>query len=682
MVERRRGVRTRSMVSVAILRTQFDRSAHDYIDCFVPFAVDCIKSMGSDAISLPEVVQCIYYRFQLNVPLSAMKTILHRTNRKGYITSHGQTYTPTDKLRHTPLLEPSIRSIERSIEALVIEFQEYARSQHGMQWDRPTCEYALLTRLAEDMPTFLGAAVAGRPIPQAGRNDAREAVIVNNYLCHIYAADPAAFSTLETLIKGTALASALVLPVMGEATRRFDALRMYFDSGLLIRSLGLEGEVHREATLELLALLRDLGAQTLCHSRTAEEVRRVLRVAARALREAATESVVEYGPTIRYLIENRYDRSRLISLIGGLEDALLSIGITVSDEPRPEPAEALDEPHLRKVLGERVRYRTDAAVTHDVEMIRLMHSLRSGDSVTILENCRAIFVTSHTGLVDAAAELQSPDLDAIPYCIGEQTLAMLAWLKKPHDAPNLLEKTFLSSVYAALNPSFELWEHYVEKIADLQGEGIFGPDDSALLVYSHQAHNALVDKTFGEASAFTEGTVAEVLAAAHEHLRQEGEERAEQRERELRQQLIDAELETERAQLQTIDTVTQLNSLSSTVERLARLREQTLKNSAARYARWVVRPAGVVFGVCVVAVALTGIPGLPFGVEDVRFGGSMAKGLWVFALACGVLGTIVAVLWGFGLVELIRAVEAKVAERLFKWLTRLTSAPGAREPQG
>ena len=70
-----------------------------------------------------------------------------------------------------------------------------------------------------------------------------------------------------------------------------------------------------------------------------------------------------------------------------------------------------------------------------------------------------------------------------------------------------------------MQPPDHLWKRYLAETARLQEEGRISAQEYYLLRHSLAAKSALMDLTQGNDSAFSEGTVQEVLTIAKERLR-------------------------------------------------------------------------------------------------------------------------------------------------------------------
>jgi hypothetical protein len=102
-------------------------------------------------------------------------------------------------------------------------------------------------------------------------------------------------------------------------------------------------------------------------------------------------------------------------------------------------------------------------------------------------------------------------------------MTTIVWLKNPLGAPDLPRKRIIADCYAAMNPPERLWRLYLDEVEALRNRNDLAENDYHLLRYSTEARRALTEITLGDADAFSEGTVREVLAVAQRAIRGEAE---------------------------------------------------------------------------------------------------------------------------------------------------------------
>src|SRR6185295_208279 len=85
--------------------------------------------------------------------------------------------------------------------------------------------------------------------------------------------------------------------------------------------------------------------------------------------------------------------------------------------------------------------------------------------------------------------------------------------------PDLPLKRLIADSYAAMQPPDAIWKLYLVEIARLEDNGRVTAEEYYVLRHSLAAKATLMDLTHGDPTAFTEGTVQEVLQVAKETLR-------------------------------------------------------------------------------------------------------------------------------------------------------------------
>jgi len=403
---------------------------------------------------------------------------------------------------------------------------EFCSTHYGIDFSKEEAQSALLSYLKDRSSPILAAAVEGEPIPKPAQPIKSAEYLVRSFIGHLCEADPKGFEYLETIVKGNMLASVLYFPELGKVTRRFGRVEIYFDTSFLLRALGLAPRSMQISYRELMALLYELNAELRCFEHTVEEMRGILDFAARALRDRKSLRYA-LGEALEFFVEQNYRSSDVELIIARLEQSLSALRVQVKRRPPYEDKFCVDEGKLQSVLQEVVGYRKEETLRHDLDSLTAIHRLRYGQFPLAIETCNAIFVTTNFSLVQASAQFfreeYRDDAVSVPHCIMNHVLTTLAWLKKPLRAPELPQKRIIADCYAALSPSDALWRLYLREIGRLQQRGDILQHDYDLLRFSMEARNLLLDITLGDAEAFTEGTVREVLERAQAGVRAETE---------------------------------------------------------------------------------------------------------------------------------------------------------------
>ncbi|MGH9321424.1 MAG: hypothetical protein ACRD3V_16250, partial [Vicinamibacteria bacterium] len=259
----------------------------------------------------------------------------------------------------------------------------------------------------------------------------------------------------------------------------------------------------RLACLDLLELLKELGATVRCFHHTEEETAGVLENKAASLRGKTVEQPDTF-------MSEPFTLAEVEELLMTLPQKLKELGIEVIDTPTwtVEP----DEAELADAIEEEVHYLRDRAREKDVMSLAAVYRLRNGRRMLRFEDARAVFLTTNTTLARAASSFFR-DLEsngAVPLAMSLTMMSRLAWVKKPLAAPDLPAHLVRASAYAALNPSNALWRTYMEEADRRLAGGAISPDEYHFLRSSREAREALMDVTLGDEDAFTAGTLDEI----------------------------------------------------------------------------------------------------------------------------------------------------------------------------
>lgn len=310
--------------SLAVIKANFDRR-HDYVENFVPFTADCLRRAESPVVVAPEIRACVEAHFGIRIPLRAIAAILARCERHGYVTRKFDIYYPdADKLEG---LTFSVDRAEvlRSYALVLTQLRTFARERFQQNWTEESADAAFVAYLREGTAPVLMAAVDGQPIPAPAETVRGAHLIVNEFALAAYENDPPLFGFLETVMKGSMLATALYFPDLSKVDGRLQGVDVYFDTKFLLRAIGASGPVMQEATREVMDLVFELGGNLRCFEHTRDEIRGVM--ASQIERFLTADGLAEaYGETLDYFASKGGGASDLSLLLSRLDRFRRSLG--------------------------------------------------------------------------------------------------------------------------------------------------------------------------------------------------------------------------------------------------------------------------------------------------------------------------------------------------------------------
>ena len=505
--------------SLALLKVNYDRQRKDYFDNFVPMVVECLRVSPEEVVSLPTLQSDLQQHFGLKLPQNAIKTVLKRARKRNYVTVHNGVYYRNEDQIQDLGFSTEQKRVRIEHESLLQDFVTFCDQRLSISLSSDDADAALQAYLKEHQLQLVNAVTHGTVVPPAGRSVRNFRYLVSSFVWHLQDTASVALNYLETVVKGHILADAIFLPDPGNASRKFRETEVYFDTPFLLNALGYGGEAQKEPCVELIDLLYETGAELRCFTHTRDEIRGVLEMCANQVQSNDTRETL--GPeSLRNFRSLGYSKSDVMMLADGLEKDLRALHIRiVGKAPHGEREYQIDEDALREELEEAVNYSRPQQVLRDVDSISAIMRLRKGAYPHRLEECRALFVTTNSALVNAVQrKFSDGSRGSVSPCITDQALTNLLWLKKPTAAPDLPRKRIIADCYAAIQPSEHLWKLFLDEIEKLNRMAEVTADQYYMLRNSTAVEIALVEITQGREEGFTEGTVPEILVRVQSNI--------------------------------------------------------------------------------------------------------------------------------------------------------------------
>lgn len=507
-----------ALVSLAILKVNWDECGKDYVECFIPFAVECIRQSTDDVVSLPWFQEQLKTQFGLTIPLNPLRMILVRASKKGYLRKeHSVFYRNVEKCSGIDFRDKQLK-IEALHDGILRKLAEYAKRVHSVDWTEEAATAELHAFLRDNSLSLLFRFAEGG-VYSGPNGRSGQGFIVGSFIAEAQVKDKQVVEDLVVLLQGNLLANALYLPDPGRVRQRFKHTRVYLDTSIIAYAAGYAGPIRAAPCLELLGLLKENGAELYCFRHTQDELRGILDACAERLRLGRFRD--SFGPSMEYFIETGRTASDVELMAARLTQKIASLGITVDEKPPYGKEYHVDEGAFETAIDSEIHYSSPRARVHDVDSIAAIARLRRGRESHYPESSWALFVTTNAPLAKVTRQFFQREASpgTVALCMTDYALGNLLWLKNPTKAPDLPRKQLLAHAYAAMQPPENLWKKYLAETARLQDQGKISSDDYYLLRHSLAAKSALMDLTQGEEAAFTEGTVQEVLAIAKERLR-------------------------------------------------------------------------------------------------------------------------------------------------------------------
>ena len=267
-----------AIVSLAMLKVNWDLLGKTYLDNFVPFVAECLRLSSDEVVSLPKLKTQIKDLFGLDIPQNSVHLILKRACKQGYISLEPEekVYRPNREKLEGLNFDENQQKVLRMHDSLIDALIKFCSEKYRVHWSKEQAETALLCCLREDEVLVLNAATTGTLIPEISSTVKSSKYLVAQFISHLQQEDSPLLGDLETIVKGNMLANALFLPDPNQAQKKFRNNEIYLDTTFLIYALGWAGEPRKEPCVELVRLLYETGAELRCFRHTVDEIKGIL----------------------------------------------------------------------------------------------------------------------------------------------------------------------------------------------------------------------------------------------------------------------------------------------------------------------------------------------------------------------------------------------------------------------
>jgi len=505
-----------TLVSLAFLKMNWDINKTNYLDNFIPFAIESLKDFNVDIISTQALQKQILDNFGIQIPINVIKSLLFRLCKKGIVAVNNYIfYRNNEKLIDKEFVTIQ-KDVQKSYSDLINDIRNYSQRTHNTRLLESDVERILLSFISFNQIALFQPNPSDNIFPSIKGLSQKERLIISDYINNLNQTNSPLLNNLETIAIGYMIANALYLPDLQNANKKFQRTRIFFDTSFIIYALGYGGEEMKIPALELLNLLRINGAQLFCFSHTLEEIKGIFLACISKLGHIED---TPFGRTVHFFTINGFTPSDIQLLVSKLERNLENLHIKVIDKPDfKEHKYIIDEKLLFSEIKANMLYPKDNAIQKDVDSIAAIYRFRKGNVCTKIEDSKALFVTTNNTLASISKNLyyKENDISTIPPCLTDYTLTNIVWLKTPTQAPALPTKRLIADCYAAIQPNERVMKKWFAEIEKLERGQEVSEEDYYFMRYSPEIQNSIMEISLGFPDAITEGTVPQIIERARQ----------------------------------------------------------------------------------------------------------------------------------------------------------------------
>jgi len=559
------------LINLALLETLKYEKFKDEIDLFLPFVAVTIQEIGKPTVEIIDVQSKLSELFGFRPPLSAIKVLVSRAKNKGLLIRENYAFIPrAEKIKEwSNGYKEKRQDLEISLISLKEGLIEFARERFQKEVSLNEAE-SLIFKFIEDN---VSAAVSRRAYSKAEIDESIKNTdhVIASFIGHIHRKEPLLLEHFSRCVKGMLLAKYLYFADKITNKKTFEKITVYLDSPLIIGLLGFNGSLKKQASEELIELLKSLRINICIFDKTLDEIERLLS----AWKHDLGRNVYQRfnTKTLELLRSQGYDAVRLDTEIKTLRRTIEGKGVTIKYGFSVKERYQCDEVALEKAIAENFRQNKD--LEHDTICISRVHNLRENRHISDLSEQFSVFVTGNTGLAKYANGFFSRTnyRSAIPVVVSEQWLTIMFWLKKPEISNKLPTDQVIATAYSLLYTDDKFWDAFLERLSSITKRGDISEEDFILVRWDSDLLSAVHDVSVDVGEDFSEDDVFDIV----ENIKRKYTHKSEKEIQELRnkkdeeiariQDIANQKVETERAVKENL--ARRHDALKAKIERLA-----------------------------------------------------------------------------------------------------------------
>ena len=448
------------------------------------------------------------------------------------IQKEGNVYIPTDKI-YSYKCEQTMQDFDEKYERLLNAYIKFAKEHFNKDISKEIAENTLIAFLKKyDLDVLFIIKDRSLSLPKVSL-EKHSLILFSKFIDYIDDKDSEYLKILVDIAVGHSLSNFLNYEdTYREVSKSsLQNLNLYLDTKFILRFLGAEGVVLKNMYQQLVDDFINEGINLFIFNHTYEEIDNILQSCLDMIDNRV------YDPrkaslTLRFFKEQGYKQSDVQLFINKIEDIFKKHNICIVGGPDPNIGIEfqIDEDKLFDLIVERygytetyVEWKRDT-IHRDVQSISYIYKLRDAIKPHNIHEGKNVFVTTNSKLALISKEFEKTIYGSgnyFPITSTDVFIGTLIWVRRPEKMVEVSKKRLLSTVYALIEPTEDLFLKYLNEIERLKRDNEISQDDFILLRDSHTAKKLLTDQTLGDLDAFTPKTPLEILEEIKEKAMEE-----------------------------------------------------------------------------------------------------------------------------------------------------------------
>jgi len=482
----------------------------DYIDSFLPFVLGAIK----DSANIKDIQSNLKQNYGIEMPSHVAANLLHRAERKDYVAFDRQRFQLTSKgMQYLGQLETETE-VERRLNALINDITIFFR-ENNTPIKNDAIADLLYTFVLDNLQPLVECINPDAKFEFNIEQSDKHNNLLVRYIKNAEKQKPDEFHTIQDIVFGSIISIILYTQQPTDLDRlmnRFKHCKAFLDTNYIFSVLGFDADEFNEPATELLDLLKQAGFIIKAFDFTLNEMSYTLSFFPEE--EHRYSQTVNVNSICHRLKRRGWTKTQIAELIANLEEVLTKKGISIEWDTDIElnSFEPKGDGKIRSRLAQYKPQYSTLTQNHDLAAIEKIKQYR-GRPVRQIQNCKALFLTSDSGLSRFNyIEMGHKDDRTISEVILDRLLTNILWLRNPNS------KLPIKSIVAAHSRSLfiqrRVWERFYEILKSLRQQGKVQDENISMLFYHGYIEDALSPFGDSDADKITEEFTLETIEKA------------------------------------------------------------------------------------------------------------------------------------------------------------------------
>ncbi|SBV99066.1 exported hypothetical protein [uncultured Eubacteriales bacterium] len=483
-----------------------------------------VKQYQYSKIDVCELVSDFNKKFGFELSYHPMQTIISQCIEDGFFE-----YNSADKSKIVPIYAKVDNEVfmdivaekDRYYSEAISKFDIYLQNEHNL--------FCSKEDLSDKIQAFVErhgiAFKSDRTIAFKTKND----FLFSAYLLECEeCGDNTMLDYIDELTLGRAFAELIAYTEDG-ASKVNEDTRVYLDTGILFRILGIDGIDRSAHYAKFIKDMKHIGITVCVYEHTYNELMGIIDNSVHWVNNPYYEPS-KASQTAYFFVENGWSKDRIAEFSALIKERLTKdFGIQIEHIPYPkvEDIRTTHEADIRARIVDIYKKNnptwdeTMKGYTVDQDARSLFYTLHKnqGEIVYAISDVKNIFVTTNRTLASVGATISRPAKKSdnyIPICMTDIHWGTLIWFSNPVTISTFNKARLISEAYAAFRPTPSVLKKLSEQLTRLEAEGTLSAEKCYMLRTSPVAHKLLAKLTKNEDTGYSEKTPFEILSDIQE----------------------------------------------------------------------------------------------------------------------------------------------------------------------